>query len=166
MRRGMRNICVVVGCLVAAGCGDFQDRLQGYPKQDTVINLEIASPHQIADALSQMTRVAVAGDDWQFPDPADTCTVHVRSKDSKDQLQLDLRNAQFALHRDPHSQRYYATMQNGSHTVQNALQQPLRLAEASTYHDVFFAEGYLQALAQKCQQHRMLQARAATPAKS
>ena len=166
MRRGMRHVCWLSSCLLWAGCGDFQDRLQGYPKQDTVINLDSASPNQIANALSQMTRITAVGDDWEFLDPADTCTVHVLSKNSKDRVQLDLRNAQFALHRDPHSQRYYATMQHGSTLVQDAQQQPLRLVEAGTYHDVFFAEGYLQALAQKCQQRRPLQARASSASKS
>lgn len=166
MRLAFTHWVVLGAFLTLSGCGEVQERLQGYPKQDTVLQLETATPNQIADALSQMKRIQAIGDDWELLDPADLCTVHVLSKSGKDPLALDLRNAEFSLHRDPHSHRYYATMKHGDQVMRDAQQQPLRLVEAENYHDVFFAEGYLLALTQKCQRNRQLQARARTPSKS
>nr|WP_174862543.1 hypothetical protein [Comamonas jiangduensis] len=51
-------------------------------------------------------------------------------------------------------------MKHGATTVLGPDHAPLRLFETDTYHDVFFAEGYLQALVNKCQQSL---ARAAHP---
>lgn len=137
------------------GCGDFHERFSGYPTQDTVLHLDSATSNEIADALSQLARIAVIGDDWEFFDPDDMCTVHVIDKTADRNLALDLKGAQFALLRDPTHQRYFAIMKHGDVPVLDTDQEPLRLFEADAYHDVFFAEGYLQALANKC--HKSLQ---------
>ncbi|WP_260675144.1 hypothetical protein [Comamonas aquatica] len=42
-------------------CSDFQERLGGYPTTDTVLHLDSASSNQIADALNQLSRIAVLG---------------------------------------------------------------------------------------------------------
>lgn len=131
-------------------CSDFQERLNGYPKADTVIHVESATPNEIADALSRLARITVAGDDWEFLNPDDLCTVHVVDQAAQKEWPLNLQGAQFALHRDPHTQNYYAIMKHGDEPALGADGQPLRLFETHSYHDVFFAEGYLQALAQKC----------------
>lgn len=145
-----RIICLTALCASLLACGDFRERLSGYPTQDTVVHLDRASSNEIADALSQMAHIAVLGDDWEFMDPQDLCTVHVIDASAAQPLALDLRDAQFTLRRDAMHQRYYATMQHGDTPVLGQDQQPLRLFEGHTYHDVFFAEGYLQALARKC----------------
>nr|WP_174862544.1 hypothetical protein [Comamonas jiangduensis] len=43
--------------------------MSGYPTQDTALNVETASSNEIADALSQLSRIAVLGDDWEFLTP-------------------------------------------------------------------------------------------------
>lgn len=131
-------------------CSDFQERLGGYPTTDTVLHLDSASSNQIADALNQLSRIAVLGDDWEFLDPQDPCTMQVIDQRASHNLVLNLRGARFALHRDAGSGDYYATLQHGDTLVRGPDQQPLRLFETSSYQHVFFAEGYLQALAQKC----------------
>lgn len=143
-----------------AACSDFQARMSGYPTQDTALNVETASSNEIADALSQLSRIAVLGDDWEFFDPQDPCTVHVIDKSAGQNIALQLIGAEFDLKRDAHTKNYYATMKHGATTVLGPDQAPLRLFETDTYHDVFFAEGYLQALVNKCQQSL---ARAAHP---
>ena len=148
----MRCLCLIAAISGLLGCGDFQERLAGYPAQDTVVNVETATPNEIANALSQLARIAVLGDDWEFLDPDDACTVHVLDKSARQQLALNLRSATFDLKRDPVSKQYYATMLHASQPVLGPDQTPLRLFETDAYHDVFFAEGYLQALAKKCQQ--------------
>ncbi|MGN1056704.1 MAG: hypothetical protein ACI4QS_08350 [Comamonas sp.] len=151
---GMRSVYVrwsaglLLGCL--SGCGDFVERLGGYPKEDTVINLETATPNQIADALIQLASISTLGDDWEFVDPDDPCTVQILSQSDENNYTLDLRGARFRLQRDASSQRYYATMRHGDREILDTHQRPLRLFEAETYHAVFFAEGYLQALARQC----------------
>ena len=145
-------------------CNDFQDRLSGYPKEDTVINVESATSHEIADALSQLSHVAVAGDDWEFLDPNDLCTVHVVDQGAKQAWPLQLLGARFALHRDSRTQDYYAIMKHGDVPALGPDGQPLRLFETHSYHHVFFAEGYLQALAHKCAHSQpQLQAASAMP---
>lgn len=146
-----RFICLIALSSSLLACSDFHERFSGYPTQDTVVHLEKASSNEIADALSQLARIAVIGDDWEFVDPNDICTVHVIDKNADHNLALDLKDAQFALLRDADNQRYYAIMKHGDVPVLDAEHNPLRLFEADTYHDVFFAEGYLQALARKCQ---------------
>ena len=155
----------VIGCvgivgmsLLVSACGDIHDRMQGYPSQDTVLNLDTATPNQIADALSQLARISTVGDDWEFLDPNDTCTVHVIDKASDSKHPLDLRGARFSIHRDMQTHQYFTTMKNGELVVLDAEQKPLRLFQGDTYHDVFFAEGYLLALAQKCEKNRALHA--------
>lgn len=142
-------------CASLLACSDFQERLEGYPKNDTVINLETATSNEIADALSQLSRIAVVGDDWEFFDANDMCTVHVIDKSAGQSIPLNLNGAKFALHRDVGKLKYYAIMKHGEQPVLDAHQAPLRLFETDTYHDVFFAEGYLQALAKKCQKSIM-----------
>lgn len=142
-------------CASLLGCSDFQERLGGYPTSDTVINLETASSNEIADALSQLARIAVIGDDWEFFDENDMCTVHVLDKSAKQSIALNLKGAKFALLRDTSSLKYYAIMKHGEEPVLDEHHAPLRLFETDTYHDVFFAEGYLQALARKCQKSTM-----------
>lgn len=132
-------------------CSDFHERFSGYPTQDTVIQLDRASSNEIADALSQMAHIAVLGDDWEFVDPHDLCTVHVIDKTATHNIALDLKHAQFALLRDADKTSYYAILKYGDAPVLDADHKPLRLFEAEAYHDVFFAEGYLQALASKCE---------------
>lgn len=154
---GCVGAIVATGCLIA--CGDVHERMQGYPSKDTVLNLDTATPNQIADALSQLARISTVGDDWEFLDPEDTCTVHVIDKAANSQHPLDLRGASFSIHRDMQKQHYYTTMKNGDVVVQDAQHQPLRLFQGETYHDVFFAEGYLLALAQKCEKNRALHAK-------
>lgn len=141
-------LAAISSCLMA--CSDFQERLNGYPKDDTAINVESATPNEIADALSHLARITVAGDDWEFMDPDDLCTVHVIDQAAKQAWPLKLQGAQFALHRDSGTHNYYAIMKHGGVATPGADGQPLRLFETDSYHDVFFAEGYLQALAQKC----------------
>lgn len=158
MRPLIRLFCLTALCSSLSACSDLQERLGGYPKEDTVLNLETASSNEIADALSQLSRIAVVGDDWEFLDPHDMCTVHVIDNAAKQILPLRLQGAQFALHRDAVSHKYYAVIQHSGQTVLDHKQQPLRLFEADSYHDVFFAEGYLQELAKKCQQNRTLKA--------
>lgn len=147
-------------------CSDFQDRFKGYPKEDTVINLESATSNEIADALSRLAHIAVVGDDWEFLDPDDLCTVHVIDQAANQQWPLQLRGAQFALHRDSRTQNYYAIMKHGKTPALGPAGQPLRLFETASYHDVFFAEGYLQALAEKCEFPKSLNAAASSPAPS
>lgn len=151
-----RFICLIALSYSLVACGDFQERFSGYPTQDTVIHLDTATSNEIADALSQMRHIAVIGDDWEFLDPNDPCSVHVIDPKADHDLALDLKGAQFALRRDADHQRYYATMQHGEVPVLGRDQQPLRLFEAEAYHDVFFAEGYLQALAKRCQKSLLL----------
>lgn len=146
-----RFFCLIALSSSLLACGDFHERFNGYPTQDTVVHLDKASSNEIADALSQLAHIAVIGDDWEFVDPHDRCTVHVIDKGAAHNLALDLKDAQFALLRDANHQRYYAIMKHGDVPVLGADRKPLRLFEADTYHDVFFAEGYLQALAKKCQ---------------
>ncbi|MBQ0131358.1 MAG: hypothetical protein KBT18_04050 [Comamonas sp.] len=155
-------LAAVSSCLMA--CSDFQDRFNGYPKEDTVINVESATSNEIADALSHLSRITVAGDDWEFLDPDDLCTVHVIDQAAKQTWPLKLLGARFAVHRDSHTHHYYAIMKHGDVPALGADGQPLRLFEADTYHNVFFAEGYLQALAHKCAQSQLqLQASSALP---
>lgn len=135
-----------------AGCGDFLTRLNGYPETDTSINVETATPNEIADALSQLAHIAVIGDDWEFLDPNDACTVHVIDKSADESYPLHLQGATFTLQHDKASKNYYALMHRGGQLVYGHDQKPLRLFETDSYHDVFFAEGYLLALAKKCQQ--------------
>lgn len=146
-----RFICLIALSSSLLACSDFHERLSGYPTQDTVIHLEQASSNEIADALNQLARIAVIGDDWEFVDPSDMCTVQVIDQSANDDLALDLKGAQFELQRDARQQSYYAIMKHGDVPVLGTDKQPLRLFEADSYHDVFFAEGYLQALAKKCQ---------------
>jgi len=158
MRFVIGYVGVVGVSLCLSACGDFHERFQGYPSQDTVLNLDTATPNQIADALSQLARISTVGDDWEFLNPEDNCTVHVIDKAADSQRQLDLRGASFAIHRDMQTQQYYTTMKHGDDLVQDPQQRPLRLFEGDTYHDVFFAEGYLLALAQRCEKSRALHA--------
>lgn len=158
MRPVIRLLCLTALSWSLCACSELQERFSGYPKEDTVLNLETASSNEIADALSQLSRIAVVGDDWEFLDPHDMCTVHVIDNAANQSLPLQLQGAQFALHRDAISHKYYAVIQHGQQTVLNHQQQPLRLFEANSYHDVFFAEGYLQELAKKCQHSRTLKA--------
>lgn len=146
-----RFICLIALSSSLLACGDFHERFSGYPTQDTVIHLDTASSNEIADALSQLAHIAVIGDDWEFVDPNDMCTVHVIDHSAQHDLPLDLKNAKFALLRDASHQRYYAIMKHGDEAVLDKDGLPLRLFEADTYHDVFFAEGYLQALAKRCE---------------
>ena len=165
----MRFVIGCVGlvscCVMLSACGDIQDRLQGYPSQDTVLNLDTATPNQIADALSQLARISTVGDDWEFLNPQDNCTVHVFDHKAKSQRPLDLRGASFAIHRDSQTQQYYTTMKHGDLDVLDPQNQPLRLFAGDTYHDVFFAEGYLLALAQRCEKSRALHAKGGSDAK-
>lgn len=158
MRCVLRGMGILGLCACLSACNELHERLGGYPTRDTAINLETATPNQIADALSQMARISTVGDDWEFLDPADMCTVHVIDKSGKHSRPFNLRNAEFALHRDQQSQRYYATMQHGDTVVTDNERHPLRLFEGTAYHDVFFAEGYLRALADRCERSRQLQA--------
>ena len=139
----MRFIFLLTLAAGLVGCGDFQARMSGYPTQDTALNLETASSNDIADALSQLSRIAVIGDDWEFFDPQDACTVHVIDKSAQANIPLNLIGAEFDLQRDAHTKNYFATMKHGTSTVLGPDQAPLRLFETSAYHDVFFAEGYL-----------------------
>ena len=148
----IRSTLLITLAASLLGCGDFQTRMDGYPTQDTALNLETASPNDIADALSQLSRIAVLGDDWEFFDPQDACTVHVIDKSAQADIPLQLKGAEFELQRDAQTKNYYATMKHGSTTVLGPDRTPLRLFETDTYHDVFFAEGYLQALVKKCPQ--------------
>lgn len=159
MRFVFRCVGVIGVSVWLSACGDIHERLQGYPSQDTVLNLDTATPNQIADALSQLARISTVGDDWEFLNPEDTCTVHVIDKNADSQRPLDLRGASFSIHRDMQTQQYYTTMKHGDHVVLDPQQRPLRLFEGETYHDVFFAEGYLLALAQKCEKNRALHAK-------
>ena len=146
-------------------CSDFRERWSGYPTQDTVINLETSSPSMLAQALSQLTHMALLGERWEFTDPHDACTVHVINSHNHTRTALDLQGAHFSLQRDAATQQYFAVMQpapsaqpnTDDHSVfdHGSATPPLRLFKAETYHDVFFAEGYLQALARKCQQSLM-----------
>ena len=162
----VRWVGVIGVCWALAACGEVFERMQGYPSEDTVLNLETATPNQIADALSQLARISTVGDDWEFLDPEDTCTVHIIDKAANSQRPLDLRSARFSIHRDKQSQHYYTTMTHGDDVVLDAQSQPLRLFEGATYHDVFFAEGYLLALAQKCEKNRALHAKGSDSEKS
>lgn len=152
-----RFICLIALCSSLLACGEFHERLDGYPTQDTVIHLDTATPNEIADALSQLAHLSVLGEDWEFVNPHDMCTVHVIGPSGSDELALQLKGAQFDLRRDAHHQRYYAIMLHDGVPVLDANHQPLRLFEADTYHDVFFAEGYLQALAKQCEKSQRMQ---------
>lgn len=158
-----RFICLIALSASLLACGDFHERFAGYPTQDTVIHLDTASSNEIADALSQLAHIAVIGDDWEFLDAHDMCTVHVIDQSASHNMALDLKGAQFSLLRDASHQRYYAIMKHGDAPLLGADSQPLRLFEADTYHDVFFAEGYLQALAKRCQKSSMAAGPQQTP---
>lgn len=153
----MRLICLVALSASLLACSDFHKNFPGYPTQDTVINLETATSNEIADALSQLSHIAVIGDDWEFFDPDDACTVHVIDQSKAHTATIHLQGAQFAMRRDAVTKSYYATMQHAGVPVLNADQAPMRLFETDAYHDVFFAEGYLLALTRNCHQslHRL-----------
>lgn len=153
----LRGFGIIGMSLALTACGEIRERMQGYPSEDTVLNLDTATSNQIADALSQMSRISTVGDDWEFLNPEDPCTVHVLDKNAQSQRALNLLGASFSIHRDMQTQRYYTTMRHGVQEEQDG-QQALRLFEGDTYHDVFFAEGYLQALTQKCRKSHLLHA--------
>ena len=148
----IRSFLYIALAFSLAGCGDFHERMGGYPKADTTINLDTASPNEIADALSQLARIAVIGDDWEFTNPDDPCTVEVIDQSADRNYQLHLQGATFDLQRDANSNNYYAIMKHGDVVFAAHDGQALRLFETDSYHDVFFAEGYLLALAKKCQE--------------
>ena len=138
-------------CIGLGACSEFRDRMDGYPTEDQVLDLHTASSNDIADALNQIADLALLGDDWEFEDPHDACTVRVVAADAAQEHTLNLRGARFAITRDHADAPYYATLHHGDHPVRDAQGQPLRLFETSSYPTVFFAEGYLRALAQRCE---------------
>jgi len=132
-------------------CSDFRERLtDGYPTQDTVIDKDTATPNQLADALNQIARLSLIGDDWEFEDERDHCRVSVKEGDTRHERQLNLRDADFAIQRDKASGKYYAVLRNREQVHLDHDGTPLRLFETDSYHGLSIAEGYLMALAQKC----------------
>lgn len=150
----MNKILMLCGALAIAaltGCSDFRERLtDGYPTADTVIDPATATPNQLADALNQIARLSLIGDDWEFEDASDRCTVTVMEGDTRLERRLSLRNASFAIQRDKESGKYYATLKNNGQVRLDHDGSPLRLFETDSYHGLSIAESYLMALAQKC----------------
>lgn len=150
----MTQINLLWGALALAtltACSDFRERVsEGYPTSDTVIDTATATPNQLADALNQIARLSLIGDDWEFEDESNRCTVTVMEGDTRLERRLSLRNASFAIQRDKASGKYYATLKNNGQVRLDHDGTPLRLFETDSYHGLSIAESYLMALAQKC----------------
>lgn len=150
----MTQLPLLWGALALAtltACSDLRERMSdGYPTQDTVIDRETATPNQLADALNQIARLSLIGDDWEFEDEHDRCTVSVKEGDTRHERRLSLRDASFAIQRDKSSGKYYAVLRNREQVHLDHDGTALRLFETDSYQGVFIAEGYLMALAQKC----------------
>lgn len=132
-------------------CSDLRERLsKGYPRQDVAIDQETATPNQLADALNQIARLSLLGDDWEFEDEHDRCTMTVIEGDTDNERRLSLQEAQFAIRRDLATGKYYAVL---SHRGQAQLDHDgtaLRLFETDAYHGLSIAQSYLMALAGRC----------------
>lgn len=134
-----------------AACSDFRERLtDGYPTKDVVIDKDTATPNQLADALNQIARLSLIGDDWEFKDERDHCSVTVIEGDTRSKRRLSLKDATFAIERDKASGKYYAVLSNRGRVHLEHDGTALRLFETDSYHGLSIAEGYLMALAQKC----------------
>lgn len=150
----MTKTTLLWGALALAtltACSDFRERVsEGYPTADTVIDTATATPNQLADALNQIARLSLIGDDWEFEDESNRCTVTVMEGDTRLERRLSLKSASFAIQRDKDSGKYYATLKNDGQVRLDHDGSPLRLFETDSYHGLSIAESYLMALAQKC----------------
>lgn len=150
----MNKILMLCGAMALAAltaCSDFRERLtDGYPTNDVVIDKDTATPNQLADALNQIARLSLLGDDWEFEDASDRCTVTVLEGDTLLERRLSLKQARFEIQRDKGSGKYYAILRNRDQVQLDHDATPLRLFETDSYHGLSIAEGYLMALAQKC----------------
>jgi len=132
-------------------CSDFRERVSdGYPTKDVVIDKDRATPNQLADALNQIARLSLLGDDWEFEDESNRCSVTVLEGDTRLERRLSLKNATFEIQRDKASGKYYAVLRNRDQLRLDHDGTALRLFETDSYHGLSIAEGYLMALAQKC----------------
>lgn len=143
--------CAVLALSTLAACSDFRERVvSGYPTADVVIDTRTASPNQLADALNQIAKLSLIGDDWEFENEKDRCTITVVEGDTRHARTLSLKEAAFAIRRDKDSGKYYATLKNSGQVRLDHDGSALRLFETDSYHGLSIAESYLMALAQKC----------------
>ncbi len=144
-------LCGAAALAALSACSEFRERLtEGYPTEDVVIDKDRASPNQLADALNQIARLSLIGDDWEFEDERDRCTVTVIEGDTRHARRLSLKDASFEIRRDRDSGKYYAVLKNREQVRLDHDAMPLRLFETDSYHGLSIAESYLMALAQKC----------------
>lgn len=144
-------LCGALALAALIACSDFRERLaDGYPTEDVVIDTDAATPNQLADALHQIARLSLIGDDWEFEDQRDHCTVTVKEGDTRTERRLSLGDASFAIQRDKASGKYYAVLGNRGRLHLDHDGTALRLFETDSYHGLSIAESYLMALAQKC----------------
>lgn len=144
-------LCGAAALAALSACSEFRERLtEGYPTADVVIDTATATPNQLADALNQIARLSLLGDDWEFEDESNRCTVTVMEGDTRLERRLSLRQATFEIRRDKASGKYYAVLKNNDQLRLDRDGTPLRLFETDSYHGLSIAESYLTALAQKC----------------
>ena len=150
----MTQITLLWGALALTtltACSDFRERVSdGYPTNDVVIDKDSATPNQLADALNQIARLSLIGDDWEFEDESNRCSVTVMEGDTRLERRMSLKNASFEIKRDKASGKYYAILSNRDKVRLDHDGTPLRLFETDSYHGLSIAESYLMALAQKC----------------
>lgn len=143
--------CAVLALSTLTACSDFRERVvSGYPTDDVVIDTRTASPNQLADALNQIAKLSLIGDDWEFENEKDRCTITVVEGDTRQSRLLGLKDATFAIRRDKDSGKYYATLKNNGQVRLDHDGSALRLFETDSYHGLSIAESYLMALAHKC----------------
>jgi hypothetical protein len=144
-------LCGVLASCTLTACSEFRERLvDGYPTEDVVIDKDKATPNELADALNQIAKLSLIGDDWEFENEDDRCTITVVEGDTRNARTLSLKDATFSIRRDKHSGKYYATISNRDRVRLDHDGSALRLFETDSYHGLSIAESYLMALAQKC----------------
>lgn len=150
----MNKIFLLCGALALStltACSEFRERLvDGYPTEDVVIDTRTASPNELADALNQIAKLSLIGDDWEFENEKDRCTITVVEGDTRHARTLSLKEATFTIRRDKDSGKYYATLKNSGQVRLEHDGSALRLFETDSYHGLSIAESYLMALAHKC----------------
>lgn len=144
-------LCAALALSTLTACSDFRERVvSGYPTDDVVIDTRTASPNQLADALNQIAKLSLIGDDWEFENEKDRCTITVVEGDTRQSRTLSLKDATFTIRRDKDSGKYYATLKNSGQVRLERDGSALRLFETDSYHGLSIAESYLMALAHKC----------------
>lgn len=144
-------LCGALALSTLTACSELRERLvDGYPTEDAVIDIQSASPNRLADGLNQIAKLSLIGDDWEFENENDRCTITVVEGDTRHARTLSLKEASFAIRRDKAGGKYYATLQNRDRMHLDHDGSALRLFETDSFHGLSIAESYLMALAQKC----------------